>query len=139
MIAGSSPRDAIDEADTCCCTAFYRFDDVLLAAGDKGAKPVYPKAKTVEQVDDYFGTKVSDPYRWMEDVDSAEVKQWVDAENVLTQRYLATVPSREKMHSRLMELTNFERYTAPARRGTRYFYSHNGGCRTRMSSTGRKG
>src|SRR5579871_2558568 len=97
------------------------------AAGDKGAKPEYPKAHTVEQADDYFGTKVSDPYRWMEDVDSADVKQWVDAENVLTQQYLATVPSREKMHSRLMELTNFERYTAPARRGTRYFYSHNEG------------
>jgi len=97
------------------------------AAGDKSAKPEYPKAHTVEQVDDYFGTKVSDPYRWMEDVDSADVKQWVDAENVLTQRYLATVPSREKMLNRLMELTNFERYTAPARRGTRYFYSHNEG------------
>ncbi len=97
------------------------------AAGDKAVGLVYPKARTVEQVDDYFGTKVSDPYRWMEDVDSADVKQWVDAENVLTQRYLATVPSREKMHSRLMELTNFERYTAPARRGTRYFYSHNEG------------
>ncbi len=97
------------------------------AGADKAAGLVYPKAKTVEQVDDYFGTKVSDPYRWMEDVDSADVKQWVDAENVLTQGYLATVPSREKMHSRLMELTNFERYTAPARRGTRYFYSHNAG------------
>jgi len=97
------------------------------ASGDKGARPEYPKAHTVEQVDDYFGTKVRDPYRWMEDVDSAEVKQWVDAENVLTQQYLATVPSREKMLSRLMELTNFERYTAPARRGTRYFYSHNEG------------
>ena len=49
----------------------------------------YPKARSVDQVDDYFGTKVSDPYRWMEDVDSAELKTWVDAENVLTQRYLA--------------------------------------------------
>jgi prolyl oligopeptidase len=87
----------------------------------------YPKARTVEQVDDYFGTKVSDPYRWMEDVDSAELKAWVDAENELTQSYLAQVPGRDTMLARLMELTNFERYTAPARRGSRYFYAHNSG------------
>jgi prolyl oligopeptidase len=87
----------------------------------------YPSARTVEQTDDYFGTTVSDPYRWMEDVDSAELKTWIDAENELTQRYLAQVPLRETMQRRLMELINFERYTAPARRGTRYFYSHNSG------------
>jgi prolyl oligopeptidase len=90
-------------------------------------KPVYPVAREVAQVDDYFGTKVSDPYRWMEDVDSAELKTWVDAENELTQSYLARVPVRETMQKRLMELINFERYTAPARRGSRYFYSHNSG------------
>ncbi len=87
----------------------------------------YPAARKVEQTDDYFGTRVSDPYRWMEDVDSAELKTWVDAENELTQSYLAEVPSRETMQKRLVELINFERYTAPARRGTRYFYSHNSG------------
>jgi prolyl oligopeptidase len=87
----------------------------------------YPVARTVEQTDDYFGTKVSDPYRWMEDVDSAELKTWVDAENELTQSYLAQVPGRDAMLARLMELTNFERYTAPARRGSRYFYAHNSG------------
>jgi prolyl oligopeptidase len=87
----------------------------------------YPAARQVDQTDDYFGTTVSDPYRWMEDVDSAELKTWIDAENELTQRYLAQVPLRETMQRRLMELINFERYTAPARRGTRYFYSHNSG------------
>ena len=63
----------------------------------------------------------------MEDVDSAELKTWIDAENELTQRYLAQIPVRETMQQRLMELINFERYTAPSRRGTRYFYSHNSG------------
>jgi prolyl oligopeptidase len=87
----------------------------------------YPAARTVDQTDDYFGTTVSDPYRWMEDVDSPELKTWIDAENELTQNYLAQVPVRETMQRRLMELINFERYTAPARRGTRYFYSHNSG------------
>ena len=87
----------------------------------------YPDARRMEQVDDYFGTVVADPYRWMEDVDSAEVKTWVDAENELTQSYLAQVASRPKMHARLMELLNFERYTVPSRQGSRYFYSHNSG------------
>ncbi len=87
----------------------------------------YPVARQVEQTDNYFGTMVGDPYRWMEDVDSAELKTWIDAENELTQRYLAQIPIRETMQRRLMELINFERYTAPVRRGTRYFYSHNTG------------
>ena len=107
--------------------ALMSADITTTAAADKASALAYPKAHTVEQVDDYFGTKVSDPYRWMEDVDSAEVKTWVDAENNLTQSYLAQVPERAKMHARLMELTNFERYTAPERRGTRYFYAHNEG------------
>jgi prolyl oligopeptidase len=87
----------------------------------------YPIARKADQTDDYFGTKVSDPYRWMEDVDSPELKTWIDAENELTQNYLAQIPVRETMQRRLTELLNFERYTAPSRRGTRYFYSHNSG------------
>jgi prolyl oligopeptidase len=87
----------------------------------------YPAARQVDQTDDYFGTTVSDPYRWMEDVDSAELRVWIDAENELTQRYLAQIPVRKTMQRRLLELINFERYTAPSRRGTRYFYSHNSG------------
>ena len=89
--------------------------------------PTYPKPHTVEQVDDYFGTKVADPYRWMENVDAPEVKQWVDAENLLTRAYLDAVPGRDAIKSRLMALTNYERFSAPTRYGTRYFYSHNTG------------
>jgi prolyl oligopeptidase len=87
----------------------------------------YPSARKVDQTDDYFGTNVSDPYRWMEDVDSPELKTWIDAENDITQKYLAQIPLRETMQQRLTALLNFERYTAPSRRGTRYFYSHNTG------------
>ncbi|HEX7157930.1 MAG TPA: prolyl oligopeptidase family serine peptidase [Edaphobacter sp.] len=105
--------------------------DLALAAANKDADKttplIYPKAPAVEQVDDYFGTKVRDPYRWMENVDSAEVKGWVDEENALTESWLAQVKEREAMRARLMELVNFERYTAPVRRWTRYFYSHNEG------------
>jgi prolyl oligopeptidase len=87
----------------------------------------YPVAHTVDQVDDYFGTKVSDPYRWMENVDSAEVKQWVDAENTLTHGYLDQIPGRAAIKERLMTLVNYERYSAPDKKGDRYFYSHNTG------------
>ncbi len=97
------------------------------ATGDKGRTMDYPKARVSDQVDDYFGTKVRDPYRWMENVDSGEVKTWVDAENQLTRSYLDDVPGRDKMHARLMDLTNFERYTPPERKGSRYFYAHNTG------------
>ncbi len=87
----------------------------------------YPAARRAEQVDEYFGVQVSDPYRWMEDVDSAELKEWVDAENALTQSVLAEVPARAKIHARLMELTNFERVSAPEKEGGRYFFRRNSG------------
>ena len=93
----------------------------------RGRAMVYPKARVSDQVDEYFGTAVRDPYRWMEDVDSPEVKTWVDAENRLTRGYLDAVAGRERMHARLMTLTNFERYSAPEKKGTRYFYQHNTG------------
>jgi prolyl oligopeptidase len=87
----------------------------------------YPAARIAEQVDEYFGVAVADPYRWMEDVDSAEVKQWVDAENALTQSFLAGVPQRGTIHARLMEFVNFERFSPPARAAGRYFYRRNSG------------
>ncbi|HEY0162423.1 MAG TPA: S9 family peptidase, partial [Edaphobacter sp.] len=87
----------------------------------------YPSARTVDQVDDYFGTKVPDPYRWMEDLNSPEVQEWIAEENALTRSLLDAIPGREAMHRRLMDLINFERYSPPVRKGTRYFYSHNTG------------
>jgi prolyl oligopeptidase len=96
-------------------------------AAETTLKLSYPATRQVDQTDDYFGTTVRDPYRWMEDVDSPELKAWIDAENELTQRYLAQIPLRKTLQRRLTELINFERYTPPARRGARYFYSHNSG------------
>lgn len=100
-----------------------------LVAGDvKTPSPItYPKAKTVEQVDDYHGTKVADPYRWLEDTDSAETKAWVEAENKITFGYLEKIPQRAAIKQRLTHLWNFERYTTPAKRGSHYFYSRNNG------------
>jgi prolyl oligopeptidase len=88
---------------------------------------VYPAAHTVDQTDDYFGTAVPDPYRWMEDVDSPEVAAWVEAENTLTHSILDQVPARAAIRDRILHLNSFERYSLPSRHGTRYFYSHNSG------------
>lgn len=98
-------------------------------AGDKAASPsfAYPSAKKVEQVDDYHGTKVPDPYRWLEDTDSTDTHAWVEAENKVTFGYLEQIPYRKAIHERLMKLWNFERYGVPEKQGGRYFYQHNSG------------
>ena len=87
----------------------------------------YPKAKTVDQVDDYHGTKVADPYRWLEDTDSPDTLAWVQAENKLTFSYLDKIPYRPAIRERLTKLWNYERYDVPEQRGGRYFYQHNNG------------
>ncbi|HLM01488.1 MAG TPA: prolyl oligopeptidase family serine peptidase [Pyrinomonadaceae bacterium] len=87
----------------------------------------YPKTKKVEQTDDYHGTKVADPYRWLEDDNSAETKAWVEAQNKVTFAYLNRIPEREQIKKRLTELWNYEKYSAPFKRGNRYFYYKNDG------------
>jgi prolyl oligopeptidase len=87
----------------------------------------YPVAKKVDQTDDYHGTKVADPYRWLEDANSLETKAWVDAENKVTQSYLAQIPQREAIRQRLTQLWNYERYSVPYKEGGRYFFSRNDG------------
>jgi len=87
----------------------------------------YPQAKRGEQVDDYHGTKVADPYRWLEDTDSAETHAWVEAENKLTFGYLEQIPYRQAIHDRLTKLWNYERFTVPSEHGGRYFFQHNTG------------
>src|SRR5688500_5899844 len=72
----------------------------------------YPKTKKVEQVDDYHGTKVADPYRWMEETTSPEVQAWIEAQNKLTNQYLAAIPERDKIKKRMTEIINYERYSA---------------------------
>ncbi len=89
----------------------------------------YPKAKRVDQIDDYFGTPVMDPYRWLEDDvrNSTDVRQWVDAQNKLTFSLLKELPYREEIESRLTKLWDYEKYGAPFKRGEQYFYFKNDG------------
>src|SRR5262245_45439942 len=94
---------------------------------DTDPKIVYPVTKKVEVVDSYFGTKVPDPYRWLEDETSAETKAWIDEQNKLTFSYLDRIPYREKLKARLTELSNYPRVTAPSRRGDTYFFTKNDG------------
>jgi prolyl oligopeptidase len=99
----------------------------LSHAGEQSLK--YPKTKQVEQVDDYHGVKVADPYRWLEtDVrESKDVADWVAAENKVTNAYLDAIPERSAIKRRLTDLWNYERYSAPFKKGGLYFYTRNDG------------
>ena len=96
-------------------------------AAEAAAKLAYPAAKTVDVVDDYHGTKVKDPYRWLESLDTAETRQWVEAQNKVTFGFLEKIPSRNALKERLTELWNFEKYSPPQREGERFFFSKNDG------------
>ena len=97
------------------------------AATAKDPKLVYPESRKGDQVDDYFGTKVADPYRWLEDDRKPEVQAWVEAQNKVTFGYLDRIPYREKLKTRLTELFNYPRISAPFRRGDTYFFTKNDG------------
>jgi prolyl oligopeptidase len=97
--------------------------------GSSGSALVYPVTRKGETVDDYFGTKVADPYRWLEG-DAAvepEVASWVEAQNKVTFAYLDQIPFRQKIKDRLTTLYNYPKYSAPSRRGQYFFYTKNDG------------
>lgn len=87
----------------------------------------YPQTKTVDTVDQYFDTQVADPYRWLEDDRSEETGAWVAEQNKVTFGHLSEVPFRDALKSRLTELWNYEKVTAPFKEGDyTYFYKNNG-------------
>ena len=89
--------------------------------------PRPPATRTVQHFDDYHGTRVADLYRWLEDANSKETAEWVEAENKATFAYLRGLPQRETLRKRLTELFNYERWSPPARRGNRFFFLRNDG------------
>src|SRR6266478_4063307 len=96
--------------------------------GGGGSSPItYPETKKVDVVDDYFGAKVADPYRWLEDNDSPEVAAWVEAENKVTFAYLDQISYRAAMKDRLMKLFNYPKYGSPQRRGDQFMAWKNDG------------
>jgi len=96
-------------------------------ATESQAALTYPVTKKVEQVDDYFGTKVEDPYRWLENDTADDVKQWVETQNKVTFAYLGNIPFRNKIHQRLTEVYNYPKFSSPVRAGDYYFFYKNDG------------
>ena len=87
----------------------------------------YPDTKKVDQEDNYFGTIIKDPYRWLEDDNSAETKAWVKEENKVTDDYVSKIPFREKVKKRLEELWNYPKFGSPFKQGDYYYFYKNDG------------
>lgn len=87
----------------------------------------YPATSKGQQVDDYHGIEVADPYRWLENPDSEETIAWVKAQNKITFNYLKQIPARDDIKKRLTKLWDYEKYGIPFREGNRYFYFKNNG------------
>jgi prolyl oligopeptidase len=102
----------------------------------------YPSPRKGDVVDTYHGTKVADPYRWMEDLNAPEVKQWIAAENAVTFKYLDALPLRDALKARITELWNYPKVSVPFYEGRHWFYNRNKGLEkqavvfTRESLTG---
>ena len=106
----------------------------LLAAGPAlgqamaAIKPLpYPQTRQVDTMTSYFGTKVPDPYRWLENDQASDTKAWVQAENQVTQDYLGKIPFREAIRQRLTKLWDYEKYTSPRQEGAYTYFSKNTG------------
>ncbi len=98
-----------------------------IGAQTQSAPPTYPAAARGTQADVYHGTSIADPYRWLEDTDSPQTKAWVEAENRLSDSFLATIPERAAIKNKLTKIWNYARYSAPFKEGGRYFFFQNTG------------
>jgi prolyl oligopeptidase len=87
----------------------------------------YPDTRRVEHTDDYFGTAVADPYRWMEDLEAPELAEWVESENRISVPFLEEMPDHTGIQDRLTELWNYERFGIPSKEGGLYFFTRNDG------------
>lgn len=97
------------------------------ASVEDPAGVVYPESRRGSVVDDYHGTPIADPYRWLEDSNSPETRAWIERQNELTFSYLEEIPARDRVKERLTELWDYQRYSVPFERGGRYFYRRNDG------------
>ncbi|MBA3899512.1 MAG: S9 family peptidase, partial [Bacteroidetes bacterium] len=98
-----------------------------LCASESKAQFDYPPTKRMDQADDYFGKKIADPYRWLEDDRSEETANWVNSQVEFTNHYLSQLPFREEISNRLTEVWNYEKYSAPFKKGDYYFFYKNDG------------
>jgi prolyl oligopeptidase len=99
----------------------------LAPTPDRSLTIAYPPSPVVDQRDNYHGTQIDDPFRWLEDVDSEATKAWIASQNQVTLDYLSAIPERAPIKERLTQLWNFERYGIPVRHGSHYFFTYNNG------------
>jgi len=100
---------------------------LLFVTVTASAQLTYPPTKKVDVSDNYFGTTIADPFRWLEDDNSEETKNWVQQQNVVTSTYLSGIPYRDKVKSRLAVLWNYPKYGSPRKEGSYYYFSKNDG------------
>jgi len=100
---------------------------LCLAGAVQAQSLSYPATRKVEQTDSYHGSSVADPYRWLEDDHSADTKAWVQAQNAVTDQFLAAMPQRLPVRRLYTELYNFEKFGLPFKEGGRYFWTRNDG------------
>jgi prolyl oligopeptidase len=105
----------------------FPFFLIFFACNSHKMKLIYPEAKTVDSVEDFFGTKVPDPYKWMENENDPDLKSWIKAENDLTESYLSQIPYRKKIYEALKRNFNYEKVSVPLKKGGRYFFYRNNG------------
>ena len=99
----------------------------VIFAAEPSTRFKYPAAPSSDQVDDYSGTKVADPYRPLENPDAPESRTWIEAENKITFDFLKTIPERDGIRNRLTEVWDYERFGVPFKEKSRYFFSKNSG------------
>ena len=87
----------------------------------------YPQTAKGDVIDDYFGTKITDPYRWLEDDNSPETADWVNAQNEVTKHYLSQIPFRKRIRERLTDIWDYPRYSTPFKKGDYYYFFKNDG------------
>lgn len=124
-------------------TTLALFAATLIACNSSNQKEEialdYPETKKVDTVDTYFGSQVSDPYRWLEDDMSDETAEWVKAQNEVTFGYLDQIPYRNKIKNQLEELWNYERVSAPFNEGDYTYYFKNDGLQNQSVLYRKKG
>jgi prolyl oligopeptidase len=99
----------------------------LLITGGAIGQLKYPGTAKINHTDEYFGTKVEDPYRWLEDDKSEETKQWVTEQNKVTQAYLSQIPYRKKFQEAIEKVFNYPKYSAPSKKGDWFYFYKNDG------------
>jgi prolyl oligopeptidase len=115
------------------------FAFILISMMTQAQNIEYPNTQKGDQVDEYFGVKVADPYRWLEETDTPETRAWIEAQNKVTGSYLTQIPYREKIEERLRKLWDYEKVGSPDKHGEYYYFYKNDGLQNQYVLYRKKG